>query len=162
MSGLAEFQARQIVQRMHRLKSQVDLFATHAKLLRQSSASFDGRVLLQEADNLLQGLQASRVDFESANAQVGSLSRALPSRPPATGGPPPAAQWGNEFRAGSKQFMAAVHNAENELSQLYGAANTQLNSPTRTPTAPENLLDVLMNFIDLLTRWMEYRRRQKH
>ena len=161
MSGLAEFQARQIVQRMHRLRNEVNLFATHARTLRQSSSSIDGLVLLQEADNLLRGLKASRVDFENANAQVGSLSRTLSSRPPASGGPPPAAQWGGEFRAGSKQFIAAVHNAEKEVSQLYGAANAQLNSPTRTATAPDGLMDVLMTFIDGLSRWIEYRRRQK-
>jgi hypothetical protein len=161
MSGLAEFQARQIVQRMHRLRNDVDVFATHARMLRLSSTSIDGLVLLQEADNLLRGLKASRVDFEEVNAQVGSLSRALSSRPPSIGGPPPAAQWGSEFRAGSKQFIAAVHNAENELGQLYGAANAQLNSPTRTATAPDNLIDVLLTFIDGLSRWIDYRRRQR-
>lgn len=161
MSGLAEFQARQIVQRMHRLRNEVDLFATHARTLRLSSSSIDGRVLLQEGDNLLRGLKASQIDFENASAHVGSLSRTLSPFPPAAGGPPPAAQWGSEFRTGSKQFIAAVHNAEEELSQLYGAANAQLNSPTRTATAPDNLIDVLMTFIDGLARWIEHRRRQK-
>jgi hypothetical protein len=93
MNALAELQARQIVQRMHRLRVEVDVFAAHARTLRQSSGSIDGLVLLQEADNLLRGLMASRVDFENAQAHVGSLSRSLSSRPPATGGPPPAAQW---------------------------------------------------------------------
>jgi hypothetical protein len=68
---------------------------------------------------------------------------------------------GNELRAGSKQFTAAVQNAEKELGQLYGAANAQLNSPTRAAAAPDNLLDVLMAFIDMLSRWIEFRRSQK-
>ncbi len=161
MSELAEFQARQIVQRMHRLRDAVDLFATHARTLRLSSASLDGLVLLQEADHLLHSLMAVRVDFENANANVASLSRTLSSRPPRAGGPPPAAQWGSEFRAGSKQFIAAVQNAEKELGQLYGAANAQLNSPTRTATAPDNLVEVLVTFIDALSRWIDHRRRQK-
>lgn len=161
MNELAELQARQIVQRMRSLRHQVDVFAMHARMLRLSQASFDGRALLQEADSLLRGLMASRVDFENASARTGSLSRSLSSRPPAAGGPPPAAQWGSEFRAGSKQFTEAVRNAEKELSRLYGVANAQLDSPTRTPTAPDNLLDVLLTFIDALTRWSEYLRRQK-
>jgi hypothetical protein len=161
MSDLAEVQARQIVRRMRQLRNDVDIFARHASTLRQSSNSIDGRVLLQEADSLLRGLQACRVDFQYATANVGSLSRKLSSRPPTTGGPPPAAQWGSEFRAGSKQFVAAVANAEKQLSQLYGSANAQMSSPTRTATSPDNLIEVLMTFIDGLTRWIEYRRSQK-
>jgi hypothetical protein len=34
-------------------------------------------------------------DFEEVAAQTGSLSRALPSRPPVSGGMVPAAKWGN-------------------------------------------------------------------
>lgn len=161
MSGLAEFQARQIVQRMYRLRNDVDIFATHARTLRRSSASIDGLALLREADNLLRRLKASRIDFEEVNSHVGSLSRTLSSRQPSTGGPPPAAQWGSELRAGSKQFISAVHNAENELRQLYRAANAQMKSPTRTATAPDNLIDVLVTFIDGLSRWIVYRRRQR-
>jgi hypothetical protein len=137
------------------------LFATHARTLKLSSSSLDGLALLREADELLRGLQASRADFANAEAQVTSLSRRLSPFPPAAGGPPPAAQWGNEFRVGSKQFIAAVQKAETELSQLYGAANAQLNSPTRTASAPDNLIDVLMVFIDALTKWIEHRRRHK-
>lgn len=161
MSALVELQARQIVRRMRQLRNEVDIFARHARTLSQSASSIDGRALLQEADTLLRGLKGSQTDFEQATASVGSVSRSLSSRPPATGGPPPAAQWGSEFRAGSKQFVAAVQNAEKELSQLYGAANAQLNSPTRTATSPDNLIDVLMAFIDGLSRWIEYRRSQK-
>jgi hypothetical protein len=162
VSVIAEFQARQIIQRMHRVRYEVELFATHARTLRLSSSSLDGLALLREADNLLSGLKASRDEFANADAQVASVSRKLSPLPPRAGGPPPAAQWGSEFRAASKQFIATVNSAEKELGQLYGAANAQLNSPTRTATAPDNLLDVLMTFIDALSRWIEYRRREKH
>jgi hypothetical protein len=124
MSQLTELQAQQIVRRMHRLRDEVELFAGHARTLRLSSSSIDGRVLAQEADNLLRGLTASRIDFENASAQVGSLSRRLSPRASAAGGPPPVAKWGNEFRAGSKQFIAAVQNAEKQIGQLYGAASS--------------------------------------
>lgn len=161
MNMLADLQARQIIQRMHRVRNEVELFATHARTLRLSSPSIDGVVLLQEADNLLRGLKASRDEFANADAQVASVSRRLSPVPPRAGGPPPAAQWGSEFRAASNQFIAAVNRAEMELGQLYGTANAQLNSPTRTATSPDNLVDVLMTFIDALSRWVEYRRRQK-
>lgn len=161
MSGLAEIQARQIVRQLHQLRNEVDIFATHARMLRLSSKSIDALVLLQEADNLLRGLKANRIDFQNATSHVASLSRSLSSRPPAAGGPPPAAQWGSEFRALSKQFVTAMHNAEKELSQLYGAADAQLNSPTRTATAPDNLIDVLLTFIDGLSRFVEFRRRKR-
>jgi hypothetical protein len=161
MSVMADFQARQIIQRMHRVRNEVELFATHARTLRLSSSSIDGLVLLQEADNLLRGLKASRDEFANADAQVASASRKLSPFSPRAGGPPPAAQWGSEFRAASKQFIAAVKSAEKEIGQLYGAANAQLNSPTRTATAPDNIVDVLLTFIDALSGWIEYRRRQK-
>jgi hypothetical protein len=161
MSELAEVRARQIVQRMHRLRNEVEVFAAHARTLRLSSDSLDARVLSHEADNLLRGLAASRGDFQDATAWIGSLSRTLSSRPPKEGGPPPAAKWGNEFRAGSSQFVRALQAAENEIGQLYGAAQEQMNSPSRTATAPDNLIDVLVNFVDALSRWIEYRRRTK-
>jgi hypothetical protein len=159
-SELADFQARQVVQGMNNLRQQVDLFTIHARTLR-TSPSLDGLALLQEADRLLQKLRASRGNFITVQAQTGSLSRALSSQPPASGGMPPAAKWGNEFRAGAKQFKESVLKAETEIRQLYNAANLQLNSPTRTPTgAPDNILDILLNFADALARWIEYRRRQ--
>jgi len=161
MSVMADFQARQIIQRMHRVRNEVELFATHARTLRLSSSSIDGLVLLQDADNLLRALKASRDEYANADAQVASVSRKLSPFPPRAGGPSPAAQWGSEFRAASKQFIAAVNSAEKELGQLHGAANAQLNSPTRTATTPDNLVDVLMTFIGALSRWMEYRRRQE-
>jgi hypothetical protein len=158
-SGFGDFQARQIVQRMHGLRQQVDLFAIHARTLR-TSPSLDPRALLQEADNLLRNLGANRDDFVKLQGQAGTLSNSLSSRPPATGGMSPAAQWGPEFRAGIKQFKDSVLKAETEIRQLYGSANQQLNSPTRTPTMPDNIVDILVNFADMLSRWIEYRRRQ--
>lgn len=159
MSGLAELQARQVVQRLHRLRNEVELFARHARTLRFSSSSIDARLLLREADRLLRSLKASRTEFAYADAQVPSLSRRLSPFPPAAGGPPPAAKWGNEFRAGSKQLIAAIRNAEKEIGQLYGVATAQINSPTRTATAPDNLVDVMMVFVDALSRWIDSRRR---
>jgi hypothetical protein len=158
-SALNEFRSRQIVQTMNRMRDQVDLFATHARVLRMSSKSLDSSPLLEEADRLLLGLKSSRAEFEEAAAQTRSISRGLSSPFPAAGGMPPAAKWGNEFRAGGRQFGEAVRRAEKELSGLYAAANEKLNSPTRTPTgAPENLFDIFINFVDGLSRWVEYRR----
>lgn len=162
MSELPEFQARQIVKRMGWARNEVENFAAHARMLTESSSSIDGLVLLQQADELLKNLKASRVEFENANAQVQSLSRTLSSRPPNTGGLAPAAKWGSEFRAGSRQFTLSVQNAERQLRRLYGAANAQLNSPTRVSTPPDNLLDVLLTFTDALSRWIEYKRRKKN
>ena len=158
-SGLADFQARQIVQRMHGLRQQVDLFAIHAKTLR-TSPSLDPLALLQEADNLLRNLKSNRDDFAKLQGQAGTLSNSLSSRPPATGEMSPAAQWGPELRAGIKQFKDSVSKAEDEIRGLYGSASQQLNSPTRTPTSPDNIADIILNFADALSRWIEYRRRQ--
>ena len=161
-SNLDEVRAREIVRTMQALRRNVDAFATHAKLLSASSASFDGLPLLGEADQLLRVLKANRSAFEEASANIKSLKRSLSAYAPVGGGMPPAAKWGNEFRAGSKQFIEAVARAEREIGRLYAAANQKMNSPTRMSTAPENLLDIALNFADALARWVEYRRRQKH
>jgi|SRR5581483_10048876 len=159
---LNEYRARQIVRTMHRLRGDVNLFAIHARTLRMSSRSLDGLPLLQEADRLLKALMASQSEFSEGASQTKSLSRSLSSLPPATGGMPPAAKWGNEFRAGAKQFIDAVRKAERELDALYAAANEKMNSPTRTWTGdPSNLLDIVMNFIEGLSRWMESRHDKK-
>lgn len=160
MSVLPEFQARQIVQRMHRLRYQIDLFAAHARTLRALSTSIDARMLLQEADSLLSNIKACREEFAKADGQVASLSHRLSPFPPAAGGLPPAAQWGSEFRAGSRQFIAAVQNAEREIVQLRGAGINQMNSPTRTATAPGNVVEVMAAFADVLAHWIETRRNQ--
>jgi hypothetical protein len=158
-SGLPEWQARQVVQRMHRLRGQVDLFAIHAQTLRMSP-SLDALALLDEAGNLLRDLQANRVDFQDAEARAGKLSRTLSTRPDARTGMAPAAQWSNELRAGGRQFHEAVQRAEREIRGLYDATGERLNSPTRTPTLPTDFVDVLVNFADLLARWVDYRKRR--
>jgi hypothetical protein len=159
-SELNEYRARQIVRTMHRLRGDVNTFAIHAKTLRMSSRSLDGLPLLEEADRLLKALMASRQEFNEGAAQTKSLKRSLSSIPRGSGEMPPAAKWGNEFCAGAKQFAEAVQKAEKELAGLYAAANEKMNSPTRTPTGtPENLLDILMNFIDALSRWIESRKK---
>jgi hypothetical protein len=159
-SALSELQARQIIQRMHRLREQVDLFAIHAKTL-VNSPTLDGRVLLQEANNLTRSLMASRTDFEAAAAYSGTLSRTLSSRPSAGGGMAPAALWGSELRAGSKQFGAAVQKAEDALRQLFNAADLKMSSPIRTQTGiPDNPWEAALNLIELLTEWLESRKRR--
>src|SRR5436190_9855854 len=97
-SNLDEVRAREIVRTMQALRRNVDAFATHAKLLSSSSASFDGLPLLGEADQLLRLLKANRSAFEEAAANIKSLKRSFSAYPPAAGGMPPAAKWGNEFR----------------------------------------------------------------
>ena len=159
---LKDYQARRIVQTLHRLEHNVTAFAIHANTLKSASGSFDGLALLHSADQLLRALQSNRDVFEQASSQMQSLSRSLSSRPAKDGGMPPAAKWGNEFRAGSKQFIRAVHTAERALSSLYAAANEKMNSPTRTSTgAPENLFDIFVNFVDALSKWIESRKDKK-
>jgi hypothetical protein len=159
---LNELRARQIVQTMQRARNEVDLFATHARTLRLASNSIDALLLFQEADRLVRSLMSSRAVFEEAASHTTSLSRSLSSRPNGTGGPPPAAKWGNEFRAGSKQFIEAVRRAEKELSELYAEANEKMSSVTRTSTGdPKDALDILMTFVEALARWVERRRVQK-
>jgi hypothetical protein len=84
------------------------MFVLHANTLRLSSGSFDGLPLLEEADRLLRALKASRSEFEEVATQTGP-SRGLCHLDRA--GLPPAAKWGNEFRAGAKQFIDAVRHA---------------------------------------------------
>ena len=148
---------------MKRLRGQVELFTAHARTLRLAARNFDAAALLQEANNLLQALMDARGDFQNLDALVGSLSRRLPSRPPAGGGMTPAAKWGPELRAGAKQFAIAAHNAESEIRQLYAAAENEINSPTRTATgAPDNLVEVIATLADVITRLIDYFRRSRH
>jgi hypothetical protein len=154
-SVLNELRARQIVRHMHGLRVQVDSFAIHARTLRRVASSIDAAALMQEGDKLLRGLMESRTEFRELEAGIPSLSR----RPPAGGGMAPAAKWGPEIRAAIKQFTVAVQNAEKELIALHNTANDQLNSPTRISTSPDNLLELIMSFIDLLTKWLETRKK---
>lgn len=94
MSSFSEAQVMQIVRRIHILTEQVDRIATHATMLANASSSLDAYSLLEEANSLAKELIASRKDFETAGSYTGTLSRTLPSRPPASGGMSPAAKWG--------------------------------------------------------------------
>ena len=157
-SSLAALQARQTLEKMTRLRNEIQVYAMHAKMLNSTSKNLDSLSLLDEATRLLRSLGSARLEFQGAESKIDSLSRALPSRPPQGGGMSPAAQWVPELRAVSRQFAEAVRGAEAALQQLRGTALAGLNSPTRTPTAPDNLFDVLLNFTDLLSRWVEHYR----
>jgi hypothetical protein len=132
-------------------------FSEHAKLLNRTAQNIDSRVLMQEADNLLKKLMAMRLDFQEADAKVNSIKRSLSSTVPQSGGIPPAALWGNELRAASKQFIDAVHSAENSLQHLYRTSEAGMNSPTRTSTGdPSGAFDIVMTFIEMLSRIVEH------
>lgn len=161
-ASLAALQARQTLEKMNRLRDDVRTFATHAGVLNVASNDLDSRLLLQEADRLLQKLGAARNDFRSAESNIDSLSRSLPSAVPSRGGMSPAAQWVPQLRAGSKQFAEAVGDAEKKLHRLYDTATTGMNRPNRTASAPDNIFDILVNFSEALTRWIEHRKRVQH
>ncbi len=162
-STLAAFQAKQALAKMNRLKGDVQQFATDAKMLKSMADNLDSRPLLDEAMRLLQKLGAARLEFLGPQGNIETMARAFPSRPPSGGGMSPAAQWIPELRAASKQFAEAVHSAETAVRQLGDTAVQGLNSPTRTSTgAPENLLDIVMNFIDMLNRWVEHYNKTHH
>lgn len=157
-STLAQLQARSALAKMNRLRAEIENFAVHAKTLNSGSRNFDSRTLLDEANRLLQGLTNARADFLSANSQIETLARSLPSRSMGVG-ISPAAQWVPELRAASKRFELAVRAAESSLGQMYGTATAGMNSPTRTATPAGNLFEAFLNFVDLLTRWIEYKKR---
>jgi hypothetical protein len=155
-SSLDVLQARQTLQKMNRLRNEIQIFATHARMLNASSKNFDSADLLNIATQLLQQLGFARMEFQGAKNRIDTLARSLPSRSPKGVGLSPAAQWVPELRAASKQFSAAVRDAERAIGQLRGTAFEGLNSPTRTSTEPDGLLDIILNFADLLTRWIEH------
>ena len=157
---LVELQARQAVRRLHQLRSEIDVFASHATLL-ASSKSFDARLVLAEADKLLRSLMRSQSEFQKIKALTVTLARSLPSRPPAGGGMAPAAKWGNEFRACSKQFIEGVGRAEKAIQKLYAVAQARINLPTRTATSPDGWFDAFLVLIDVLTQVIEYCKRSK-
>jgi hypothetical protein len=159
-SVIGELQARQAVQRLRQLRGEIETFAAHATLL-ASSKSFDPRLVLAEADKLLRSLMKSQSEFQKIKALTVTLSRSLPSRPPAGGGMAPAAKWGNEFRAGSKQFIEGVGRAEKAIQKLYIKAQAQINLPTRTATSPDGWFDAFLVLIDVLTQVVEYCKRPK-
>jgi hypothetical protein len=158
MTELMEFKARQMVQRMHQLTTQVDSFTRQAKMLQGLSNAIDARVMLQEGNLLLNSLMASRREFETIDSQVNPTVRSLSSRP-SNGRPAPAAQWNNELRAGTKRFLMSVQTAEQSLKPLYSGAMAQMNAPGRTSTEAETITDAVLVMIDVVTRCMECLRR---
>ena len=159
-SDLAQLQARQVVQKFHQLKASLDNFASHATVL-ASSKAFDPRIMLEEANKLLGNLTKCRVEFEKAKGLSVTLSRTLSSRPPAGGGMAPAAQWGNEFRAGSKQFVEGIAKAEAAVQKLYKAAYIKINLPTRTATSPDNWFEAFLTLVDMLNQIVEFCKKSK-
>lgn len=157
---LVELQARQAVKRLQQLRAEIDNFTSHATLL-ASSKSFDPRLVMAEADKLLRSMMRSQGEFLKIKGLTVTLYRSLPSRPPATGGMAPAAKWGNEFRAGSKQFLEAVARAEKAVLKLYAVAQARINLPTRTATSPDGWFDAFLVLVDVLTQIIEYCKRDK-
>jgi hypothetical protein len=153
-SPLAELQARQAVRRLHQLRTEIETFAQHANLL-ASSKSFDPRVMLEEANKLLASLAKSRGEFQQIQGLTATLKRSLGSRPAPGTGMAPAIQWGNEFRACSKQFVEGIGKAEAAVRKLYKEALIRINLPTRVATSPDTWFDAFLNLLDVLTQVVE-------
>jgi hypothetical protein len=117
--------------------------------------------MLEEADKLLRSLLKCRDEFQKAKGLSVTLSRALSSRPPAGGGMAPAAQWGNEFRAGSKQFVEGIGRAEAAVQKLYKVAYIRINMPTRTGTSPDNWFEAFLTLVDVLNQIVEFCKKAK-
>ena len=64
-----------------------------------------------------------------------------------------------ERRFQPKRFEQATRTAESSLNQMYGTAYAGMNNPTRTATPAGNLFEAFMTFVDLLTRWIEHKKR---
>jgi|GEM_PF-6452810 len=156
---MAELEARGIIRNMQGLKMKLNVFAAHAKTLRSMpSGSIDDRMLLEEASHLLRELMTTFKQYEKTNARVGSVSRSLPSRPGSAG-----IAWKHELRAASTQFLTALQAAEHEVKLLQQQSMDGLNSPLRTPSLPgdpgiDNIVDIVLGFADVLTKWIERRR----
>ena len=72
----------------------------------------------------------------------------------------PAAQWGPELRAASRQLTEAIRNAETAVFQLHNTAMEGMQSPTRTQTGdPADLYEIVMVFIDVLGHLIEAMKR---
>jgi hypothetical protein len=153
---LAMLEARVTLQKMHRLTDQTRVFARHAKMLNASAKNFDPANLLDVATDLLQKLLSERLEFLGASSKIETLARTLPKRS-LTGGMSPAAQMVPELRAASKQFVAAVRDAEQSIGQLRDTAFRGLNSPTRTstPDPATSLREYFELLADLLTKIIE-------
>lgn len=153
------FQASNIVRRMRLLQGRVRAFGHHARTLSRMQG-FDGRLLLGEATQLVHELTHVVQQFQGAKADARSLKPRLSPIPPSSSGPgkysymgpPPAAKWGNEFKAAEAQFVLALRQTEKEIRALQIVANEDLNSPTRISTPAESMFDVVMVFIELLNK----------
>jgi hypothetical protein len=108
----AQAQARQTVQGLRKAKEQVQGVTRQATLMKAIAKSQDGGELLRCANEQLAKLITLRSGVQSLDPGIKTLSRMLSSKPPSTGGMSPAAQWGPELRAASKQFFEALTEAE--------------------------------------------------
>ena len=163
-SNLAALEARMTLRKMNALRDEIKIFASHARMLNASSKNFDPANLLEVATDLLGKLGNARLEFVGVSGKIETLARTLPSRNRNGAGMSPAQQWVPELRAAVRQFTAAVREAEDAIGKLRGTAFEGLNSPTRTatPDAPSSLLDILLNFSDLITALIErYRGERK-
>lgn len=162
-----DFQARQIMIRMNAVEHRVRTFAQHARFLQHTP--LDPRDLLTECNLLMRDLLAEAETLEKLEGQGRSAVRSLPSRPPKSMGvgrysyvgPPPRAQWGSEIRAAQQRCAYAIQDAAQELHKLRGISLEGLNLPTRTATSPGNLIDLIMMFVDLLTKVVENEKKRQ-
>jgi hypothetical protein len=154
--------------KMNALRNEIQTFTQHVHVLAASSKSFDSRILVEEANRLLQRLGAARLEFKGLEGSIDSLSRALPSRPGPAATMSPAAQWVPELRAASRQFGETVRDSEKALRNLYSKGFDGLNDPLRTPNpiGPpmparfDSVLDMVLTLSDLLTKSIELWKRK--
>jgi hypothetical protein len=159
-SSLAALEARMTLRKMNALRDEIKVFAAHARMLNASAKNFDAANLLEIATDLLQKLGNARLEFVGASNKIETLARALPSRNRHGVGMSPAQQWVPELRAAVRHFAAAVREAEDAIRALRITSLDALNSPTRTatPDPPSSLLDIILNFSDLITALIEHYR----
>ncbi|HUH62702.1 MAG TPA: hypothetical protein VLZ50_06880 [Terracidiphilus sp.] len=156
-SSLAVLEARGALATMRRLRNQIGVFATHARALNSMAKNFDSAALVEEANQLLEGLKEAKKECWGASSKIETLARSLSSRPQGRG-MSPAAQYGPELRAARRQFADAVRDAEKALGQLYSTGMAGLNSPTRVSTSPDSVFELVLMFSDLLVKWIEHAR----
>ncbi len=159
-STLAVLEAKGALATMRRLRNQISVFATHARALNSMAKNFDSAAVVEEANQLLERLSEAKKECWGAESKIETLARSLPSRPQGRG-MSPAAQLVPELRAARRQFADAVRDAEKALGQLYSTGFEELNSPTRTATAPDGIFDMILMFSDFLVRWIEHARKSR-
>jgi hypothetical protein len=159
-SSFASFKSQQSLQRLRQLLRKIDQFTENAHTFNLFAGNLDAWQLVNEGNQLLTNLGKGREEFAQIRAEMNSLRRSLSKTAP-EGVLPPAAQWGNEFRAVSKQIMDAIYRSEVEIRKLLDAGTIAMNLPARTATAPENIIELIVLFADLLTRYLEYLKTRK-